>query len=191
MSAPMVPGRLVVRWPPPVLPRRGFELVGRPVRREPTVDLGGSRADSIGPPSEGPAVTFGQWYVRRGRLSLPALGWQYVLPLGSLGFIAGITDSFRGYPPPASEGWSIWTYTGGPVSLTLVLVTLVPWVSAIVARLHDRGRSARVLWWLVVPGVGWLVVVVQTCLFVGDAGANRYGPAPDTAEPEPSMPSSR
>ena len=78
-------------------------------------------------------MTFVEWYVRRGRLSLPALGRQYVLPLLALGLVAGITDSFRGDPPPASEGWSIWTYTGGPVSLTLLLVTLVPWVSATVA----------------------------------------------------------
>ena len=128
-------------------------------------------------------MTFAEWYVRRERLSLRDFGWQYVLPLGFLGAVAGITDSFRGYPPPASEGWSIWTYTGGPLGLAFLLVTLVPQVSALVARLHDRGRSARWLWWLVLPGVGWLVVVVQTCLLVGDAGANRHGPAPDAAEP--------
>ena len=111
--------------------------------------------------------------------------------------VAGITDSYLGYPPAASEGWSIWTYTGGPLSLSLLLVALVPQVSAIVARLHDRGRSARTLWWLALPVVGWLVVWVQTFLFIGDAGTNRFGPAPDAAEsepepePEPSVPGSR
>ena len=131
-------------------------------------------------------MTFTEWYVRRGRLGLPGFWLQYVLPLGGLGMAAGITDSFLGYPPPASEGWSIWTYTGGPVSLSLLLIALVPQVSALVARLHDRGRSARTLWWLALPVVGWLVVWVQTFVLAGDAGANRYGPAPDAVEPEPS-----
>lgn len=77
------------------------------------------------------------------------------------------------------------------MSLSLLLVALVPQVSALVARLHDRGRSARALWWLVLPVVGWVVVWVPALLFDGDAGANRYGPAPDAAEPEPSVRGSR
>ncbi|RBY93494.1 hypothetical protein DQ237_17985 [Blastococcus sp. TF02-8] len=113
-------------------------------------------------------MSFRDWYLPRGRLSRPDYVYRYVLPLAVLGTVGGITDSFLGFPPPAREGWSLWTYTGGPVSLCLLLAVLVPQVAALVARLHDRGHSARWLWWLLLPGVGWAVLVWQTVFLPGD-----------------------
>ena len=101
-----------------------------------------------------------------------------MLPIGLLGTLGGIADSSLGYPERASgpvQGW-IAEYVGGPVGVVVALATLVPLVTAAVARLHDRGHSARRLWWLLVPVAGWLLLVVEIWFLRGEPGANRYGP---------------
>ena len=123
-------------------------------------------------------MRFGEWYVRRGRIPRVAWWLNYVLPIGLLGVLGGIADSALGYPEPTTDpvqGW-IGEYVGGPVGVVVALVTLVPLVTAAVARLHDRGHSARRLWWLLVPVVGWLLIVVEIWFLRGEPGANRYGP---------------
>jgi uncharacterized membrane protein YhaH (DUF805 family) len=124
-------------------------------------------------------MTFGQWYVRHGRITRRTWWLKYALPLAALGTSAGIVDALLGYPPPASEGWSIYTYLGGPVSIAVLLFTLVPSLSSSVARLHDRSHSAWWLLWVLLPVVGGLVILVQNGCLRGDGGSNRYGPAPD------------
>ncbi|UOY01162.1 DUF805 domain-containing protein [Blastococcus sp. PRF04-17] len=124
-------------------------------------------------------MSFSRWYVRRGRIDRQTWWLHYTLPLMLLATLAGIADSSLGYPAPASEGWSIYTYTGGPLSLAVCLAFLAPSVTSIVARLHDRGHSAWWLLWLLVPGLGPLVVFIQNGFLVGQGGVNRYGPPPD------------
>jgi uncharacterized membrane protein YhaH (DUF805 family) len=129
-------------------------------------------------------VSFTQWYLRRGRIDRRTWWLHYTLPLLLLGALAGIADSSLGYPPPAGEGWSIYTYTGGPLSLLVCLAFLVPSISSMVARLHDRGNSAWWLLWLLVPVVGPIVLFVQNGFLVGHGGANWYGPPPgEDAQP--------
>jgi uncharacterized membrane protein YhaH (DUF805 family) len=123
-------------------------------------------------------MSFTGWYLRRGRIPLQTWWMQYTLPLLGLGTVAGITDSYLGFPPPVNEGWSIYTYLGGPVSIAVGLVFLVPVVSACVARLHDRGHSAWWLLWLLVPGLGSVVLFVQNGFLAGVPVPNRYGPPP-------------
>ena len=60
----------------------------------------------------------------------------------------------------------------------LDLNSLPPFLCVTVRRLHDTGRSG---WWtltLLVPFVGWFVLL---CFMVleGDEGLNRYGPSPE------------
>jgi uncharacterized membrane protein YhaH (DUF805 family) len=48
-----------------------------------------------------------------------------------------------------------------------------------IRRLHDIGRSG---WWLLIvliPLVGWIVLIVWAAT-ESDAGANQYGPGPAT-----------
>ena len=123
-------------------------------------------------------MSFSDWYVRRGRIDRQTWWLHYTLPLLALGALAGIADSTLGYPPPASEGWSIWTYTGGPLSLAVTLAFLVPSISSVVARLHDRNHSAWWLLWLLVPVIGPVLLLVQNGFLVGQGGANWYGPPP-------------
>lgn len=64
--------------------------------------------------------------------------------------------------------------TDGVVNLLLVW----PMVAISVKRWHDRGKSA---WWVVValiPGIGWLWVLIENGCLRGDVGPNRYGAAP-------------
>ncbi|WP_347265748.1 DUF805 domain-containing protein [Paracoccus sp. (in: a-proteobacteria)] len=60
------------------------------------------------------------------------------------------------------------------------LAVLLPGLGVSVRRLHDIGRSG---WWLLVilvPLVGWIVLLVWHCTR-GEGGPNRFGPDPLTA----------
>ena len=122
-------------------------------------------------------MSFGQWYLRRGRISRRTWWLHYTLPLAGLSILAGIADGALGYPgllatePPA--GFVDWF--GGPLSLALWLFGIVPSVTSNVTRLHDRGHSAWWLRWGLVPLVGAILLLVQMGFLRGDGGPNRYG----------------
>jgi uncharacterized membrane protein YhaH (DUF805 family) len=62
----------------------------------------------------------------------------------------------------------------GLVNLLLVW----PLVALSAKRWHDRGKSA---WWVLValiPGIGWLWLLIENGMLRGEAGPNRYGDAP-------------
>jgi uncharacterized membrane protein YhaH (DUF805 family) len=128
-------------------------------------------------------MSFGEWYVRRGRIGRRTWWSQYFLPLFLLSLLAGIADEVLGYPglvaEPGDSGLYAWA--GGPVELGLLIFLLAPSVSSQVTRLHDRGQSA---WWLLfnlVPVVGPLVLFVRMGFQRGDGGPNRYGPPEGSA----------
>lgn len=69
------------------------------------------------------------------------------------------------------------TPAGNLIQGAFSLASLIPGIAVAVRRLHDTGRSA---WWLLlllVPFVGWIVLIVFYCL-EGERGPNRYGPDP-------------
>ena len=63
------------------------------------------------------------------------------------------------------------------VSYIWSLATLIPGLSLSFRRLHDVGRSGLYLLWLLLPIVGWSMVIVQ---YAKDSqpGSNQYGPNP-------------
>jgi uncharacterized membrane protein YhaH (DUF805 family) len=66
---------------------------------------------------------------------------------------------------------------GGMVGLIWILATIVPAIAVLVRRLHDIGKSG---WWalmVLVPFIGFIVILVFT-LQDSQAGANSYGPSP-------------
>jgi uncharacterized membrane protein YhaH (DUF805 family) len=69
---------------------------------------------------------------------------------------------------------------GGLISLAFIL----PVLSATVRRLHDTGRSGWWYWIVLVPFVGWIVLLVFLVL-EGEAGENKYGPDPQGWVSEP------
>lgn len=72
----------------------------------------------------------------------------------------------------------------GPLQALFVVATILPSLSVLVRRLHDTGRSGWWFWLVLVPGVGWLILLVILAL-PGTPGANRHGPDPLEGEPGP------
>lgn len=131
-------------------------------------------------------MSFGAWFVRRGRISRQTWWLHYFLPLVALLLLAGIADMAFGYPGlyGSADPGTEYAVSGGPFEVWVSLMMTVPLISSTVARLHDRGLTARWLWWWFVPVIGFLVTVVPSGLFAGQPGPNRYGP-PEGVPSEP------
>ena len=129
-------------------------------------------------------MSFGQWYLRRGRITRRTWWLHYTLPLMGLAILAGVADGVLGYPgvDPMQEPTTFVEVFGGPLSLLVSVFTVVPSIASTVTRLHDRGHSAWWLLWFLVPVVGAILLLVQVGFLRGDGGPNRYGPAPDRAD---------
>ncbi len=68
-----------------------------------------------------------------------------------------------------------------PLATIFSLAVLLPGLAVTVRRLHDTGRSA---WWLLIvliPVIGYIVLIVFACL-KSEPGANRFGPNPLTGD---------
>lgn len=65
----------------------------------------------------------------------------------------------------------------GPVNLLLSLATFLPSIAVGIRRLHDIGRTG---WWfliVLVPVIGWIVLIVFYCT-KSQEGPNNWGPEP-------------
>jgi uncharacterized membrane protein YhaH (DUF805 family) len=56
------------------------------------------------------------------------------------------------------------------------LIILVPSFCLAVRRLHDTGRSAWNYLWVLLPVIGWIVLIIFLCQ-KGSTTKNKYGPA--------------
>lgn len=94
--------------------------------------------------------------------------WMFVLVNIILTFVLGVVDKLLG-----------WQHTSGEGVLTTlygVLIFIPGWALQL-RRLHDTDRSA---WWLLlllIPIVGWIVMLIFNCQD-GTKGDNRFGPDP-------------
>lgn len=67
----------------------------------------------------------------------------------------------------------------GPTTVLFDLITFLPGLSVWVRRLHDTDRSG---WWtllILIPLIGWLILLIWT-LSKGTDGSNRFGADPIT-----------
>ncbi len=81
------------------------------------------------------------------------------------------------------------TFTIGMIVFGLIsLAMLVPYLAAWTRRLHDVGKSGKLIWLILVCGVGGLVPLVMA-IPDGQRGANEYGPDPkaDDVPPTPQV----
>jgi uncharacterized membrane protein YhaH (DUF805 family) len=125
------------------------------------------------------------WYAPTGRIRRSDWWLRYVLPfvligaaarwLDALVFPASVTDRFSHDDPDL-----LWFLPdrGGPVLGAVALVLLVPYVAAMVTRLHDRDHSAWWLLWFLLGPIGILVLVVTVGFLDTQRHPNRYGPPP-------------
>jgi uncharacterized membrane protein YhaH (DUF805 family) len=56
-------------------------------------------------------------------------------------------------------------------------VTIIPSITAGVRRLHDTNKTGWLMLLLLIPLVGWIIVLVL-CALKGTPGSNKYGPNP-------------
>ena len=59
------------------------------------------------------------------------------------------------------------------------LLTFLPGLGVGVRRLHDVGKSGHFMWLLLIPIVGWIIVIVKLAK-KGHHGENKYGSVPAT-----------
>ena len=132
---------------------------------------------------------FASWYVCRGRIRRSDWWLRYLLVFLVLGIVTTWIDRtwFPGAIavrlPDGDPGRSlVWPWffpvDGGPVTALTGLALLVPQVSAMVTRLHDRDHSAWWLLWSSLPVIGWVILVVTVCFLGSLPTPNRYGRAP-------------
>lgn len=118
-------------------------------------------------------------------------------PLPSVGFGTAIKRFFQNYATFSgrarrSEYWLailFWyivsmalTIIAGDSGLTVLaslwsLATFVPALAIVVRRLHDTGKSGWYYLWILLPLVGWIIILVQLCKD-SEPGTNQYGPNP-------------
>lgn len=75
--------------------------------------------------------------------------WWVVLANIIIGFILGLLGSL-----------------GVTLSSIYSLITIIPGLAIVIRRLHDTNRSGWNLLWLLVPIIGWIILVV----FLASAG---------------------
>jgi len=99
--------------------------------------------------------------------------WFFVLFNLIVSVVLAVCDVVLGtYSAAASIGILSGIYT---------LAVLIPGIAVTVRRLHDTGRSG---WWILivlVPIVGWIVLLVFMLLDT-QPGQNAYGPSPKAGE---------
>jgi uncharacterized membrane protein YhaH (DUF805 family) len=127
----------------------------------------------------------GAWFVPTGRIRRRDWWLRYVLVILLLGVVTVWIDQqyFPDSYPRLERGDGfdlLWPFPdqGGPVTAICALVLLVPNIAAMVTRLHDRDHSAWWLLWNLLPGLGWLVLVITVGLLGTRPHPNRYGPPP-------------
>jgi uncharacterized membrane protein YhaH (DUF805 family) len=90
-----------------------------------------------------------------------------VLILGLVGAIA--------FPSEIVAGMA--SVLAGTVTSVLVLMMMIPYVSASIRRLHDHDKSGWLFLLAMVPGVGWIFFLIMM-LTPGTQGPNSYGSDP-------------
>ncbi len=89
---------------------------------------------------EASKLAFKQYATFTGRTSRPDY-WYFILALFLLSAIASVISD--------------------DLATIVAIVTLLPWLSATARRLRDTGKSMNQFWWLLIPIVGAIILLVQ------------------------------
>ena len=110
--------------------------------------------------------------------------WLFILFLFLATIVTQTLDTLLGFGSVHSEayrlGWTGWvavSATGGWISHLFHLAMFIPSLAVSVRRLHDGDHSAWLLLWVLVPLIGWIVLLILYIL-EGTRGPNRFGPDP-------------
>ena len=64
------------------------------------------------------------------------------------------------------------------------LAVFIPTLAVLVRRLHDVGKSGWCYFWIFLPIVGWIMILVWLCR-EGERRTNRFGPDPKAPDSVP------
>ena len=78
-------------------------------------------------------------------------------------------------------GLNKYSYSNGPFCIIANLITFLPYLSAIIRRLHDVGHSGKYILWVFVPFIGAIIILYAT-LKDSEVGSNDYGDSPKYPE---------
>ncbi|HEX9138587.1 MAG TPA: DUF805 domain-containing protein [Steroidobacteraceae bacterium] len=110
-----------------------------------------------------------------GRASRSEYWWWTLYAIVAL-IAAAIIDGMLGTQFAGVGGMVVRLHYGYVYSL-VSLINLLPGLSVLVRRLHDRDKSGWWFWLLLVPLVGAIVLLVWFCM-KGTTGPNQYGEDP-------------
>jgi len=97
--------------------------------------------------------------------------WMFTLISAIISIVLGMLDSFFGNSPFSGPG------SFSPISNLYSLIVFIPSIAVSVRRLQDIGRSG---WWLLlvlIPVIGWIVLIIFN-VQDSEPGDNRFGPNP-------------
>ena len=102
--------------------------------------------------------------------------WWWMLYTLIVSIVASIIDGMMGARFVVGTNVVVWLPYGYVFSL-VTLVNLLPGLSVLVRRLHDRDKSGWWFWIAMVPFIGGLILLIWVCI-KGTTGPNRYGDDP-------------
>lgn len=108
---------------------------------------------------------FSNYAVFKGRSRRSAF-WYTVLFTALVSFAAGIIN-----PGPIDDNGF---RNPGTLENLWSLATFIPSLAITFRRLHDTGKSAANIFWIFLPVIGWIILLVAL-VKDSDAGANQYG----------------
>ncbi len=91
--------------------------------------------------------------------------WYYTLVIVLISLVLSFLQSLT--------GWRLFSVISGLVSLAV----LVPGLAICWRRLHDIGKSGAYYFIVLIPIVGWILMIVWLCQD-SQPGDNQYGPNP-------------
>ncbi len=128
--------------------------------------------------SESVKTCFAKYVTWQGRASRSEYWWFVLFILlayatgalidNMLGFTFSVTDPLTGEETSSGYGW---------VTMLIALGVILPNISVVVRRLHDKGRSGWWYWIGLIPLIGSLILLYWFCTR-GTEGPNDYGPDP-------------
>lgn len=110
-----------------------------------------------------------------GRASRPAYWWWVLFGI-LVSLVAKVLDGLIGSTVYSTNQFGVETSTGAIASLA-GLALLLPSIAVLVRRLHDTDRSGWWYWLVIIPIIGWLILL-YFLVSSGTPGPNRYGSPP-------------
>ena len=112
-----------------------------------------------------------KYFAFQGRASRSEF-WWFQLGLLGISILAGFLDDALGIDLFESA-----VLAGGVISDVVMLVTIIPILAATSRRLHDSGRSGYRILYVLIPGIGAILLLVWL-ISPGGAMHNEYGDIP-------------